>query len=127
MLALYMYAAGAQRQVMSVLSTLGLCESYGNLISKNKKRIRATKTTRILVDTDKTVGKESGHEAIQEQDAGLPTGSLYQLSRRMREETRQIAATGLYGSVYDNINMEMLNAEDIIGRHSKCFYLIQEI
>ena len=36
-MALYLYATGAQRQAITVLSTIGLSESYGNLTSKNLK------------------------------------------------------------------------------------------
>lgn len=37
----------------------------------------------------------------------------------MRKETRKIAATGLFGTVYDNVNVDLQNAEDIIGWHSE--------
>ena len=43
-MALYLYATGAQRQTISVLSTLGLSESCTNLITKNE-RCECKKTT----------------------------------------------------------------------------------
>ena len=45
------------------------------------------------------------------------TGTLRQLSGSMRARARLIAATGLYSTVYDNINMMFRSAEQIIGRH----------
>jgi hypothetical protein len=35
----------------------------------------------------------------------------------MREKTQEIAVTGLFGVVYDNINIDLRNAEQIVGRH----------
>ncbi|KAF8189330.1 hypothetical protein BJ912DRAFT_967209 [Pholiota molesta] len=87
---LYMYACGAQRQLMAVMSTLGLSESYSNLTSKNYRR------TKDL--------KEEG------------TGNQ-RMEHSMRKDARDIAASGLFATVYDNINMNMNNAEQILGRH----------
>ena len=44
-MALYFYATGAQRQAITVLSTIGLTESYTNLTSKKLKRHRKKKKT----------------------------------------------------------------------------------
>jgi len=43
MIGLYLYASGAHRQCITVLSTLGLSESYTSLMSKNIRRKRKTK------------------------------------------------------------------------------------
>ncbi|KAF8177453.1 hypothetical protein BJ912DRAFT_856950 [Pholiota molesta] len=94
-IALYLYASGAQRQVISVLSSMGICESYTNLVTRIKRRIR------------------QGEEApVSEQ-----SGTLHQLSDSMRREAHQIATTGLFCVVYDNININVRSAEQIIGRH----------
>uniref|UniRef100_A0A8H7Y8R3 DUF6589 domain-containing protein n=1 Tax=Psilocybe cubensis TaxID=181762 RepID=A0A8H7Y8R3_PSICU len=45
------------------------------------------------------------------------TGTLYQLSESARLLARKIAATGLFSTDYDNVNMRMHNTEQIIGRH----------
>ncbi|KAH9481963.1 hypothetical protein JR316_0006493 [Psilocybe cubensis] len=45
------------------------------------------------------------------------TGTLYQLSESARLLARKIAATGLFSTNYDNVNMRMHNTEQIIGRH----------
>jgi hypothetical protein len=94
-ISLYLYASGAQRQVISVLSSMGVCESYTNLITRNKRRVRQGEKS--------TVSEQSG--------------TLHQLSDSMRIEARQIAATGLFSVVYDNININMRSPEQIIGRH----------
>lgn len=114
---LYLYASGAQRQTITVLSTLGLSESYTNVITKNKRRRKKPKAVtvenahipdKILVDEEKT------------QPPSIYTGTLHHLSDSLRSRTRDIAATGLYATVYDNINMMFRNAEQIIGRHGAC-------
>lgn len=114
MMALYLYATGAQRQTISVLSTLGLCESYTNLITKNERRERKKKTS-----------DSNDEQLVQATPCSLPTknytsrytGTLQQLSESMRARTRLIAKHGLYSTVYDNINMMFRNAEQLIGRH----------
>jgi len=125
MIGMYMYASGAQRQAISVLSTLGLSESYSNLISKNVRRVRTVKGRK---QKTKEKGKEKEEErgleitpgSITEQEGPkVPTGTLYQLSESMRQETREIAATGLFATVYDNININFRNPEEIIGRHGE--------
>ncbi|KIM41147.1 hypothetical protein M413DRAFT_72593 [Hebeloma cylindrosporum] len=105
MIGMYMYASGAQRQSISVLSTLGLSESYSNLVSKNMRR----------KETER--GEIAAGDLMEEETPKVPTGTLYQLSASMREETRKIAATGLFATVYDNININFRNPEEIIGRH----------
>lgn len=86
---MYMYASGAQRQAISVLSTLGLSESYSNFTSKNVRRVRTVKGRKQKA---KTKGKEKEVErgleitpgSIMEQEGPkVPTGTLYQLSESM--------------------------------------------
>ncbi|KAJ3516532.1 hypothetical protein NMY22_g14184 [Coprinellus aureogranulatus] len=43
----------------------------------------------------------------------FPSAALYSV----RKKAREIAATGLYAIVYDNININFANAEQILGRH----------
>ena len=126
MLGLYLYAFGAQRQTITVLSTLGISESYTSIITKNKHR--ATKKPE----------KEETHEEIDAPETQRPgeggedkgstcssfTGTLHQLSESLRTNIRSIASTGLYSIVYDNINMMFCNAEQIVGHHSRFAFQI---
>lgn len=124
MLSLYLYACGAQRQSITVLSTLGLCESYSNLMSRNVRRKRKTKTHSS--QSHATGGEPSDDNPfldtpsiLQEETISQRTGTVYQLSDSMRREARKLAASGLYSEGYDNININLRNAEQIIGRHGK--------
>ena len=126
MIGMYMYASGVQRQSISVLSTLGLSESYSNLVSKNVRRVRILKKKSKGKEKEKTPEHSEEREGEKaegsspEKDAPkVPTGTLYQLSESMRQETRKVAATGLFATVYDNININFRNPEEIIGRHGE--------
>ncbi|KAF8172686.1 hypothetical protein BJ912DRAFT_1024993 [Pholiota molesta] len=113
MISVYMYSAGAQCQLMTVISSLGLAESYSNLISKNRRRQRVTRSR-----TRGSQNADSAGEGTDQVTAVVgKTGTLHQLSESMRQEARNIAAEGLFATVYDNINMNFNNAEQIIGRH----------
>jgi len=116
MIGLYLLATGAQRQAITVLSTLGLSESYTNIITKNVRRQRKAKGPRAsLKDLPET---ETAQTGVEEPTPPFQrTGTLHQLSDTMRAEARKISATGLFGTVYDNINMNLRSAEQIVGRH----------
>jgi len=121
MIGLYLYATGAQRQAITVLSTLGLSESYSNLITRNVCRVRKSKKTQ-------NVSINSGDQDDPDpKDSSIGrTGTLRQLSDAMREQTRTIAADGLFGTVYDNINMQSHNAEQIVGRHGATYLIFTQ-
>lgn len=101
---LYLYATGSQRQSITVLSTLGLSESYSNIVSRNIQKKRTNSSTNLE------------DENLSIHTPGR-TGTLRQLSASMRDMARGIASTGIYGIVYDNINMMFRNAEQVVGRH----------
>jgi hypothetical protein len=152
MLGLYLYASGAQRQTIMVLSTLGITESYTNIVTKNKRRQRKKKTSAEPQDEstpkpasiDNTTPTEPQDESTPKPasiDNTTPpaitstserestplsrySGTLRQLSDSMRIRARQIAATGLYSTVYDNINMMFRSPEQIIGRHGTSSILL---
>lgn len=120
MIALFLYSTGAQRQTISVLSTLGLSESYSNLISNNILKKRQTK---VLSEPPNTV-HISETQADLNPASNLPlfeaqhrSGTLHQLSDSMRQKAREGASSGLYQIVYDNINLQKRSAEQIIGSH----------
>jgi hypothetical protein len=46
-------------------------------------------------------------------------GTLYELSQACCKTARRVASTGLFVSVYDNINLMFRVAEQILGRTSK--------
>ena len=104
MIGLYLYANGAQRQTIAVLSNLGLSESYSNIVSRNVHRHRKASVAIDTLNSDIPTKIEY-------------TGTLTQLSEAMRTKSCEVAATGLFASVYDNINLQMKSAEQIIGRH----------
>ncbi|KAF8064912.1 hypothetical protein FPV67DRAFT_1608385 [Lyophyllum atratum] len=136
---LYLYATGSQRQPISVLSTLGLSESYSNIVSRpsSKKISSITQLTMTTIpgltsDSPTPIPREAPAPAGLNSPIPIPceaaapattnprferTGTLHQLSGAMRGMAHAIAATGLYGLVYDNINIMFRSAEQIIGRH----------
>ena len=118
MLGLYLYASGAQRQTITVLSTLGISESYTNIITKNKRRTRATKKPKKDESQEEIDAPETGDDKGSSQRLSF-TGTLHQLSNSLRTNIRSIASTGLYSIVYNNINMMFRNAEQIVGRHGR--------
>jgi hypothetical protein len=113
MIGLYLYASGAQRQCITVLSTLGLSESYTNLISKKRERKRKVKAKQGD-DSDENPFIEKPPEIVPQRP-----GTLLQLSDSMRSQARELASTGLFSVVYDNINIDLPVAEQTIGRHGK--------
>ena len=174
-ISLYLYASGAQRQTINVLSKLGICESYSSMINPKLRRLRRTKgrkaTTHLspsINDTPTLAQPSSGaqptsavnsttppspsgngngsppsqpSEPVRQIPAanattalaalGVPSGgalegqrlgTIYQLSDANRAEARRIAATGLYGVVYDNININFATAEQILGRHGEFLF-----
>ncbi|KAJ6472906.1 hypothetical protein C8R47DRAFT_1295358 [Mycena vitilis] len=129
-MSLYFYASGAQRQTISVLSHLGLSESYQNLVKKTtyliNRRARA-------VDPDDPIPSRPSITPAESENLSTPpdpvalgaaisamrsarTGTLRQLSGSMRDMARAVAATGLYGASYDNINMVFRAAEQVLGK-----------
>ncbi|PPR02988.1 hypothetical protein CVT24_012182, partial [Panaeolus cyanescens] len=86
---LYLYACGAQRQVVTILNHVGIAESYAGLTAKA---------------TNKTLEQKR------------KSGTLTQLSESMRKEARILGATAVFGQVYDNINFAEKVAEQTIGK-----------
>lgn len=102
-MALYLYATGSQRQPLMVLSHLGISESYSNLVAK---------VSSILPNAATTTKRPR-----------KTPGTLKQLSDAMRQKARDVAASGIFGVVYDNINFMSRTAEQIVGRTgTHCIY-----
>lgn len=125
---LYLYASGAQRQVISVMSHLGISESYSSVTRKPRKATvedvedegeeqpTVSQTPNFdlpVLNSEKAEKKKKKRpRKIQPWDAG----TLRVLSNSMRQVSRSVAATGLFASVYDNINMVFRVSEQIMGR-----------
>ncbi|KAF8952571.1 hypothetical protein BDZ97DRAFT_1603354, partial [Flammula alnicola] len=95
---LYLYSTGSQRQPLSVVSHLGISESY-NTITGKKYRVRKERS-------DDTTPSSTSNKG----------GSLRQLSESMLDMARVVASIGLFATSYDNINMVFKAAEQIVGR-----------
>ncbi|KAI0075557.1 hypothetical protein K474DRAFT_1599581 [Panus rudis PR-1116 ss-1] len=94
-LSLYLYASGAQRQIISVLSKIGLCSSY----------------TALNGDT-----REDEDAPPRIPSCGRGVGLINRLAINQRTRIRKLARTYELGHVYDNYNIFYKAAEQIIGR-----------
>lgn len=127
MIGLYLYASGAQRQTMTVLSTLGILESYTNIVTRKRRNKKTSaepqkgpidkESTPMPTSIDLEASTTKMESDARASSPSLYYGTLHQLSESMHAQARVIAATGLYSTVYDNINMMFCSAEQIIGRH----------
>ncbi|KDQ51992.1 hypothetical protein JAAARDRAFT_62157 [Jaapia argillacea MUCL 33604] len=104
--AVYFYASGAQRQAIAVLSHLGITEAYSTLTTKG------TLTPQRAIPT-----QPPSIPATSKTKALAKPGTLHRLSASMQDMAWSVAATGLNGHVYDNINMMFRSAEQVIGCH----------
>jgi hypothetical protein len=105
---LYMYSSGSQRQPITIMSHLGLSESYDAITGKKRKRCK--KSSDLPPANSQELTPSTAPEDL------FRGGSLRQLSSSMIDMARAVAATGLFGTLYDNINMVFHAAEQIVGR-----------
>ncbi|CAA7268668.1 unnamed protein product [Cyclocybe aegerita] len=99
---LYMYSTGSQRQPLSVMSHLGLSESYDAITGKQRRKKKKAATSDALPLIEELLKSKAG--------------TLHQLSRSMVDAASAVASTGLFATLYDNINMVFRAAEQIVGR-----------
>lgn len=145
---LYMYASGAQRQVISVLSHIGVSESYTSITRKQRNVEDDSEVIEAGADTadqapaaisqdflppgvsstlppdaeasgSKLVSTKQKPRKRRPPPQPWDAGTLRVLSNSMRFTARSVAATGLFGNVYDNINMVFRTAEQTMGRNGK--------
>ncbi|KAJ6624223.1 hypothetical protein B0H10DRAFT_2162254 [Mycena sp. CBHHK59/15] len=90
----YLMATGGQRQHFSILHGFGWTMGYTSIITQSS----GTTTSKAKKKRMRT------------------PGTLFLLSQACRATARAIAATGLFLIVYDNINMMVRIAEQILGR-----------
>ncbi|KAK7036586.1 hypothetical protein VNI00_011519 [Paramarasmius palmivorus] len=102
---MYMYSTGAQRQSIEVMSHLGLSESYTGLIDKKRKRKRKRKHPEQKGAKNSTRSGAMTDSSDSDESNDYRPGSLRTLSRFMRKVAVALGLTGLFGVVYDNINM----------------------
>ncbi|KAI0697950.1 hypothetical protein C8T65DRAFT_813442 [Cerioporus squamosus] len=129
-LGVYAYAEGAKRQLISVMSHLGLTSSYPTL-SGQPAREAATAVS------DSTAGMRSGEQSSSEptaasesvalegntshegrtQDAsgGREAGLLKLLGRACLREARERARNSVLAHVWDNVNFMFKVAEQVLG------------
>ncbi|EIM86401.1 uncharacterized protein STEHIDRAFT_57738, partial [Stereum hirsutum FP-91666 SS1] len=92
----YLMATGGQRQHFGVFRSLGIMPGYTTIIAPGDK----------VNTTEQTSPKRRRK---------VP-GILRQLSEACRGTARGVAQVGLFGCVYDNINLMFRVAEQILGR-----------
>ncbi|KAF7373984.1 hypothetical protein MSAN_00611300 [Mycena sanguinolenta] len=123
----YLMATGGQRQHFSILHGFGWSMSYTSIISKPSKpaptdKAAANELDEIDEGEPTTPGKHArrnkeNREAKKAKKKRKRTpGTLSLLSDACRTTARILAATGLFLVVYDNINMMVRIAEQILGR-----------
>lgn len=113
---MYMYSTGSQRQPITVMSHLGISESYNAITGKKRKRKKKKADATSPVATELSAASVDANDIVLDVLQEGKGGSLRQLSDSMVDMARAIAATGLYGTSYDNINMVFRVAEQILGR-----------
>lgn len=113
---MYMYSTGSQRQPITVMSHLGISESYDAITGKKRKRKKKKADATSPVATELSAASVDANDIVLDVLQEGKGGSLRQLSDSMVDMARAIAATGLYGTSYDNINMVFRVAEQILGR-----------
>ncbi|EJD36809.1 hypothetical protein AURDEDRAFT_45386, partial [Auricularia subglabra TFB-10046 SS5] len=104
---LYLYATGAQRQTISVLSHSGWSCSYPRLIDRVQTLSRSNEG-------------ESARTAGSEREKAKPAatrrkGVIPALSASCMQDAQQMAATHKYKTAYDNINFTDPVAEQTLG------------
>jgi hypothetical protein len=107
-----MYGHGCKRQAFTVFSRLGLTESYSGTVKKGSKEVQQDTTDVESESNDTTRKKRKFNRG----------GSLWQLSSLSRSIAQQVASTGLFGTVYDNINWLKRHAEYVLGRSKGWFH-----
>ncbi|KAJ7487292.1 hypothetical protein B0H11DRAFT_2172828 [Mycena galericulata] len=93
----YLMATGAQRQHFSVLHGIGFSMGYSSITGQGTKAKETSETT----------------PAANRQRS---PGALWLLAEACRATARAVAATGLFLIMYDNVNMMVRVAEQILGR-----------
>ncbi|KAJ7463671.1 hypothetical protein FB451DRAFT_1180152 [Mycena latifolia] len=137
----YLMATGAQRQHFGVLHGIGFSMGYSSIIGQGAKGGNSKDTTEAKRDTTETESDSDSNPFIDIDGVDPPVpgrnakknkkarkakkekkrrmrspGTLWLLANACRATARAVAATGLFLIVYDNVNMMVRVAEQILGR-----------
>ncbi|KAI0075724.1 hypothetical protein K474DRAFT_1599390, partial [Panus rudis PR-1116 ss-1] len=124
---LYLYASGAQRQIIAVLLRLGLCSSYTALVGSRSLDSRDILSTRkpsgneLEAQTNGVPSSEAVADSEFQPSSDIPScgrgvGLINRLAINQRTRVRNIARTYELGHVYDNYNINYKTAEQTLGR-----------
>ena len=106
----YLMATGAQRQHFTVLTALGVSTSYSSIIDQQ------------TIKSGKEIISENGKDPSEARKKKTRSpGTLYLLSQACRQSARKLGSSKMFITVYDNINMMIRVAEQVIGRKSRPF------
>lgn len=117
-------STGAQRQHLSIATTLGMSVSYPSIIYQAKHDANHPEARSTGISAEES----SSNDTDLDEDSPMPkgpkkheraVGTLAQLSDACRQTARDVAQSGLFVTVYDNINMMFRVAEQILGRKSE--------
>ncbi|KAF8952570.1 hypothetical protein BDZ97DRAFT_1768339 [Flammula alnicola] len=114
----YLMATGAQRQHFTVFSSLGISTSYKSVITRpTEKKPGPGKEAVSEKEKDNPGNSTSDVPAGKVKKRKPPApGTLYLLAQACRESARKVARSHLFITVYDNVNMMIKVAEQILGR-----------
>ena len=109
----YLMATGAQRQHFTVFAALGISTSYSSIIA------------RPTTKSGKEIISENGKDPSEaEKKKTRSPGTLHLLSQACRQSARKLASSHLFITVYDNINMMIRVAEQVVGRKSRTIFMM---
>ncbi|KIM79999.1 hypothetical protein PILCRDRAFT_9888 [Piloderma croceum F 1598] len=119
----YLMATGAQRQIFSVLGSMGITMGYTSIIYQPPEQIKKpeTESNPVVIDKENNSSQESDEEnaealsRVKKKRKKRSPGTLYELSQACCKTARRVASTGLFITVYNNINMMFRVAEQIVG------------
>ncbi|EJD45441.1 hypothetical protein AURDEDRAFT_124563 [Auricularia subglabra TFB-10046 SS5] len=113
---LYLYATGAQRQTISVLSHSGWSCSYPRLIDRVRSTNRSNESEPLTYFQEQETTNAAPSENVQATPAAVRRkGIIPTLSASCMQDAQRLAATHKYKTAYDNINFTDPVAEQTLG------------
>ncbi|KZV85308.1 hypothetical protein EXIGLDRAFT_681944 [Exidia glandulosa HHB12029] len=115
---LYLYATGAQRQTISVLSHLGYCCSYPLLVRKGEGDDESDEEGDDNAYSDDEPLDDDATTTPRTPKAKRPTrlpGIIQVLSSSCMDDARRVAAKGKYKTAYDNVVISLNVSEQTVA------------